>query len=60
MQTQLPVLCTAGLGDMKRPDNHTIGENLPAAEPHRESAAFLSLKRRFGGLKGTRQLRVFV
>lgn len=60
LQLQLPVLCTAGLGDMNRPDTHTIGENLTAAEQRRESAAFLSLKRCFGGLKGTRQPRVSV
>lgn len=60
LQLQLPVLCTACLGDMNWPDTHTIGENPTAAERHRESAAFLSLKSCFGGLNGTRQPRVSV
>lgn len=48
----LPPLRTAGLGDMNRPDTHTMGEKPTAGEQRRESSAFLWLKRCFGGLRG--------
>lgn len=50
---QLPVLSTAGPGDVRRPDTHTIGGTLTAAEQPRDSPAPPWLKRCFGGLKGT-------
>lgn len=57
---QLPVLCTAGPGDVNRPDTSTMGTNLTAAEQRQERPAPLRLKRCFGGPEGTRQPRVSV